>query len=204
MRDACISFHAPSFVENDVKCAALAEMKYGLARGEGKKPTLLVWPGSGIGGATIVKGRLHPGSSAFSSEFGHMKIAYGKNARKCGCGKKGCFEAYCGGKGIEKAYFAAFGKRKSAKEIFSSASSADNSYAKDAAHLFGLGLAKIANKLKPSLFVVGGSLSKAYLGKCRQAVLASFAARASPEARKARMLKSRLAHAVLLGANLIQ
>lgn len=197
-------------VENDVKCAALAEIKYGLANTGGKRGAqksknnlaLLVWSGSGIGGAIVQNGKLLRGANNSAGEFGHMKIAFGKDARKCGCGSSGCFEAYCGGFGAEKAYFAKFGQRKSAKEIFVSNLPADIKFAKEAAHLFGIGLASVANALNPGLIILGGSLSKSYLGKYRQTVLSSFKSNAKPPAQNAKLVKSRLGHAVLLGASL--
>lgn len=194
-------FHTQVFIENDVKCAALAEMKYGAAKN--KTNTILAWPGSGIGGAILTDGKLLRGAHNCAGEFGHMKIEFGKGARKCGCGKRGCFETYCGGRGVEKAYFAATGKRKSAKEIFSSANNADIAFANDAAHLFGVGLAKIANKLKPELIIVGGSLSNAYLGRYKKIALASFKSNTKPPADSAKIMKSHLENAVLLGAALI-
>ncbi len=189
------------FVENDVKCAALAEIKYGLAKG--KSSAILAWPGSGIGGALIIDGRIISGASHSAGEFGHMKINSGINARKCGCGARGCFEAYAGGRGIEKAYAAKFKIKKSAKEIFTSNNKKDSTFAKDAAYLFGVGLASLANALNPEIIIVGGSLSHAYLGKYKKTVLSSFAENAIPPAVRTKIVKSRLSNAALLGAGMM-
>lgn len=189
------------FIENDVKCAALAESEFGKARGASL--ALLVWPGSGIGGAIISNGKIIRGAHNSAGEFGHVKIDFSKNARKCGCGARGCFEAYCGGRGIENAYFEKFKKRKSAKEIFSSSKSSDVKFAKSAAHLFGFSLASLANAFNPDIIIVGGSLSNAYLGRYKKAVLSSFKQNAKPPAGKGKIVKSALPNAVLLGAGLL-
>lgn len=194
-------FSCPALFENDVKCAALAEAKYGGAKG--KNLAVLVYPGSGIGGALISDGKVIRGAKNACGEFGHMKIDFSANARKCGCGARGCFEAYSGGRGIEKAYFAKYGMKKSAKEIFTSKSNSDIAFAKNASYLFGLGLANISNALNPDAIILGGSLSNAYFGKYRRETLLSFKKNSILPSRGAKIILSRLPNPPLLGAALL-
>ncbi len=50
--------------------------------------------GTGIGGAVAYEGRLLTGSHGGAGEVGHMIIKRG--GRRCGCGRRGCLEAYLG------------------------------------------------------------------------------------------------------------
>ena len=80
----------PCFVDNDANVAALGEAWVGA--GAGEKVVLMLTLGTGIGGGCIVDGRVYRGKSNRVSEFGHISVdAHGK---KCGCGNRGCIEAY--------------------------------------------------------------------------------------------------------------
>ncbi len=52
---------------------------------------LAVFIGTGIGGGIIINGKIYRGINFVAGEIGHMLVQ--KNGPKCGCGKKGCFEA---------------------------------------------------------------------------------------------------------------
>jgi glucokinase len=83
-------FSFPVLVENDVNLAALGIQKFEI-KDDKSKNILVVFVGTGIGGALILDGKLYRGSSYFAGEIGHFTVQ--KNGPKCGCGKKGCFEA---------------------------------------------------------------------------------------------------------------
>ena len=78
------------YAENDATVAALAEAKAGSMKGcdVGVMYTL----GTGVGGGIIIGGKIFPGFYPGGAEVGHQIIEV--NGRECGCGKKGCFEAY--------------------------------------------------------------------------------------------------------------
>ena len=46
----------------------------------------------------ILNGRIYRGARGIAGEFGHIKVKPG--GRLCGCGEKGCLEAYAGGHNI--------------------------------------------------------------------------------------------------------
>jgi glucokinase len=79
----------PILMENDVNLGALGIKNFGV----GKKSTnmLAVFVGTGIGGGIIIDGKIYRGHNFVAGEIGHMLVQ--KNGPKCGCGKKGCFEA---------------------------------------------------------------------------------------------------------------
>lgn len=79
----------PILIENDVNLAALGIKNFEL-KGKGRN-VLVVFVGTGVGGALIFDDKLYRGSDFFAGEIGHMVVE--KNGPKCGCGNKGCLEA---------------------------------------------------------------------------------------------------------------
>lgn len=90
LKDALKDFDIPFSLSNDANCAALAEQKFGIAKGY--KNVILLTLGTGVGGGIVIDNNLFEGTSGQGAELGHMVIRL--NGRKCGCGRKGCFEAY--------------------------------------------------------------------------------------------------------------
>jgi glucokinase len=83
---------------NDVGAITYGEYRFGAGRGS--EHILAIYAGTGIGGGLIAGGRLHTGASGIASEIGHTKVVVGPDARLCGCGQRGCIEAYAGGKNL--------------------------------------------------------------------------------------------------------
>jgi len=83
----------PVFLENDANAAALAEWRFGAGRGYSHLVYLTM--STGVGGGLILGGRIHRGAMAGAGEIGHMLVEW--NGERCGCGLRGCLEAYIGG-----------------------------------------------------------------------------------------------------------
>jgi glucokinase len=83
----------PVRVVNDLSAAAWGERCAGASRGEDE--VLTVFVGSGVGSAIIANGQLLRGATGVAAELGHIKVIPG--GRLCGCGERGCLEAYAGG-----------------------------------------------------------------------------------------------------------
>jgi glucokinase len=81
---------------NDAHVAALGEHAFGAAHGMNN--FIIITMGHGIGSCIFSNGDVHLGANGFAGEVGHTCAVY--QGRTCGCGKKGCLEAYCGAKGI--------------------------------------------------------------------------------------------------------
>ncbi|MFE9493235.1 ROK family protein [Streptomyces collinus] len=87
VREAGIT--GPAFAGNDVNLAALAEHRHG--SGRGARDLLCVASGHrGVGGALVLDGRLHTGSSGLALEVGHLPVNPG--GRPCHCGSRGCLD----------------------------------------------------------------------------------------------------------------
>jgi predicted NBD/HSP70 family sugar kinase len=79
----------PAFAANDVNLAALAEHRHGAGRGA--RHLLCVATGHrGVGGALVLDGRLHTGSSGLALEVGHLTV--NPEGRPCHCGSRGCLD----------------------------------------------------------------------------------------------------------------
>ena len=158
-------------IGNDANVAALGEMWLGA--GKGRKNIIMVTLGTGVGGGIIIDGKPLVGAHGAGGEIGHLCVNY-EETDHCGCGNTGCLEQYASATGIVR-----LAKRKleqetrntilnrndlSAKSVFD-AVKADDSVAKEIAESFGnyLGraLANLAAVIDPSIFVIGGGVSKA-------------------------------------------
>jgi glucokinase-like ROK family protein len=86
-------FNRPVFIENDAKAAALAEYRFGLAKG--KKDVLVILLDWGIGLGLLLDGKLYRGTSGFAGEFSHIPMV--EDGLLCRCGKNGCLETIASG-----------------------------------------------------------------------------------------------------------
>ncbi|MFD9720863.1 ROK family protein [Streptomyces sp. NPDC059076] len=79
----------PAFTANDINLTALAEHRHGAGRGA--HHLLCVATGHrGAGGALVLDGRLHTGSSGLALEVGHLIV--NPEGRPCHCGSRGCLD----------------------------------------------------------------------------------------------------------------
>ena len=89
----------PVALTNDANAAAIGERTYGVARG--MKNYIVITLGTGVGSGIVINGQLVYGSDGFAGELGHV-IMNRVNGRPCGCGRKGCLEAYCSATGVAR------------------------------------------------------------------------------------------------------
>ena len=89
----------PVALTNDANAAAIGEMIYGVARG--MKNFIVITLGTGVGSGIVINGQLVYGCDGFAGELGHV-IMRRENGRLCGCGRKGCLEAYCSATGVAR------------------------------------------------------------------------------------------------------
>ena len=94
-------FHLPVLVTNDANAAALGEMLFGAA-GD-LKNFLMITLGTGLGSGLVVNGDIIYGHDGFAGELGHVLVY--DNGRQCGCGKRGCLEAYVSATGIKRTVY---------------------------------------------------------------------------------------------------
>lgn len=81
----------PCVMENDANAAAWGEFVSGA--GSDSNEMIFFTLGTGIGGGVVCNGQLVHGYKDVAAELGHL-IIYPDSDRLCGCGQKGCAEAY--------------------------------------------------------------------------------------------------------------
>jgi len=168
------NFKFPIYVDNDANAMALAEFKFGAAKGY--KDALCLTLGTGIGGGIILDSRLFHGSNFAGAEFGHMTICY--NGRRCNCGGIGCLEMYASAPAmVKEAKRLLHRNRKSiihrlvqgdlnklTTEIIFDAERKGDVLASDVANqacgYLGAGIASAVNLLNPQVVVIGGGVSE--------------------------------------------
>jgi glucokinase len=172
-------FGKPVAVGNDVEVAALGESLYGAGKSYSNFVCLFV--GTGIGSGIVQNGRMYTGLSGTAGEVGHMTIA--ADGRICGCGSRGCLEAYASRTAITKAIMSeihhgrdsvlATDAEKQLKEgdvvirsgiIANAIQQKDDltiEVVKDAANYLGYGLASVINFYNPEAIVLGGGVIEA-------------------------------------------
>lgn len=83
-------------VANNSHVVALGEHAFGCAHG--MRDFIIITLGSGLGSCIYTDGGVKLGSDGYAGEIGHTCVEH--NGRLCGCGNKGCLEAYTATKGI--------------------------------------------------------------------------------------------------------
>lgn len=161
----------PVELQNDANAAVLGERWFSPASKEVKNMCLLTL-GTGIGGGVICDGRLLVGADNAATELGHLKVEYVDPA-PCGCGHKGCVEAYVGSGGIARIagkVLASWASSKLRAENPTTKQIAEAADAGDAAarevfrqvgHYLGRGIAHLIETFNPEKVVLAGGASAA-------------------------------------------
>lgn len=176
----------PTFIDNDANVAALAEHRFGAARGARNAVMLTI--GTGIGGGLVLDGRLYRGSTGAAAELGHIVIDQAGPPCQGSCPNRGCVEALASGTAIghegtlaaEAHPDSALGRRLRGGEGIDGRAVTEAALAGDgiavevlatAGRRLGVALASIANVFEPDVIVIGGGAAAAgelLLGPARE------------------------------------
>ena len=165
----------PVIVRNDVRVGGYGEFRLGA--GKGYKNILAAFVGTGIGGCLVCDGKVVEGSTGNAGEVGHITIKAG--GPKCGCGRRGCMEAYSSrsaiagriAKAVRKGHSTVLAgkvEKKSARlksgDLAEAVAAQDPVAMKEvhrAAHYLGIGLGSLVNVFGPEIVIVGGGVTAA-------------------------------------------
>ena len=169
-------YGVPVKLQNDANAGAVAEWKFGAAKGF--KNAIFLTFGTGLGAGLILDGKLYEGTNGNAGEIGHIRLD------KCGplgYGKEGSFEGFCSGGGIARLGYAmakdsaAAGRCPlyykdgmnqadvTAKSIADAAYKGDEcaiSVYKICGKKLGQGLSVIIDILNPEVIVIGGIFTR--------------------------------------------
>ncbi len=158
----------PVYLVNDCNAAVLGEKFFGM--GKDLENIVYVTLSTGIGGGAIVNNNLLLGKDGNATEIGHTTIDE-RGRLKCGCGKRGHWEAYCSGKNLmhflelwfrENRGVPVPAKYKSVEKLFLLARSGDKislEFLNEVGRLNAIGIANIINVFDPELITLGGALA---------------------------------------------
>lgn len=177
----------PVAIHNDANMAAWG--CYALELGRRYPSVVCVTLGTGVGGGLILDGRLVTGATGSAGEIGHMRVEAG--GALCGCGGRGCLEAYAGKSGIMRIAAGVLGSgsyprsrlngcgdRLQPRHIASSARRGDPAARETwtrVGRALGAGLINIIYLFNPDAVVFTGGVSKAaplFMGPVRRALRA--------------------------------
>lgn len=180
VRDA---FDAPVFAATDVRMAALAEARWGAARGVQHFAWATV--GTGYGGYLFLDGKLYDGAHRFAGPFGHSTWDE-VNGEMCGCGRRGCVETFVAGPAIARAGHTAAqnGQSPILQEIFAirpvttgdvfsaeiAGDAAAHAILENVIRLIAINLGSLVNTLDLEMIVMGGGVVHAcpdFIGRIR-------------------------------------
>ncbi len=166
----------PVKIDNDGNVGLLGEYAYGA--GHGAKHMVGLFVGTGIGGGVIINGNLLHGFNENAGELGHMIMD--PNGPLCGCGNRGCLEAFASRTAIEKyirieeingresSIFELLPKRKEkirSSSLFKSYSENDpvvREALDRSSHYIGLATGSLLNIFNPEVVVLGGGIVEAF------------------------------------------
>lgn len=160
----------PVLLGNDANLAALAEARCGAGRGAEHLVYLTV--STGIGSGFVVHGHLLLGKHGAAAEAGHMALSL--DGPLCGCGNRGCLEAYASGTGLvnrareamasgRTSELAGRGADLDARDIETAALHGDGlagELIEQAGTALGLGVRNLLHLLNPEVVVIGGGVAR--------------------------------------------
>ena len=177
----------PVKVDNDANAAALAETRWGSARGY--RNAFYATIGTGIGTGIVFDGKIYHGRTGSAGEGGHVSIDY--QGPICRCGKPGCIEILASGTAIAQRarQELAAGARSSmlelaggdlaavTGEIVGKASESGDPLAakilRETAEMLALWLSNIIDLFDPEVIVIGGgaaALYRPFFGKLHERI----------------------------------
>ena len=158
----------PVKIVNDASSAALGEAKFG--SGKNYQNIVMITLGTGVGGGIIINGKLYDGLGGTGAQLGHSVIRY--NGRPCGCGRRGCLEAYASATAlinqakIQKEKYPESGLNKvkeiDAKTVFDLARENDKlakKIVKEYMTFLSEGLLNLCNEFRPDIILLSGGVA---------------------------------------------
>jgi len=170
------TFNKPTVFQNDANAAAYGEFWVG--SGREAKSMVLFTLGTGVGGGIIIDDVIIEGEHSHGGELGHVRIVEPDRGRRCGCGARGCIEAYASATNVVRRarddmaayrgetqlrqFFTANNEEFTAKDVFDLAIGGDELAMKvidDTAYYLALGACAVIGAVDPEMIVFGGGMA---------------------------------------------
>lgn len=154
-----LGVRVPVLVDNDANLAALAETRFGVARGLSTVVHVRLDHGVGLG--LLVEGRLVHGRRGAAGELGHVIDV--EDGPECPCGLRGCLDATIGSAALQARLATTHG-HLALRDIVGRALAGDAACTRvvgDAGERLGRALATVVTVIDPDIVVVDGELAQA-------------------------------------------
>ena len=170
------AFDKPTVYQNDANAAAYGEFWVG--SGQDAKSMVLFTLGTGVGGGIILGDVIVEGEHSHGGELGHLRIDMPDRGRLCGCGARGCLEAYASATNVVnraredmaawrgpttlRRFYTANDDEFTAKDVFDLARAGDDLAMKvvdDTAYYLALGACAVIAAVDPEMIVFGGGMA---------------------------------------------
>ena len=145
----------PAFLINDARAFGLAELRLGAARGASSMVGLTL--GTGVGCVIAIGGHVYQGHDGTGGEGGHQTID--PDGPLCGCGNRGCVEAFARADRIAEACGTATAEEAVARAREGDARAREG--LAQAGRYLGIGIANLVVVVTPDVVVIGGGVSAA-------------------------------------------
>lgn len=148
----------PVLVENEANLGALAESRFGAARGY--QDAVYVSVGAGTGAGIVLSGHLHRGFGGTAGEIGHVQVD--PQGRICRCGSRGCLDTVVGYPAVVEPLTVSHGQL-TLRDVVQRALDGDpgcRQVVADAGAVIGGVVAGMAMVVNPQCVVVGGELAE--------------------------------------------
>ena len=145
----------PAFLVNDARAFGLAELRLGAGRGASSMVGLTL--GTGVGGVLAIDGRVLEGHDGTAGEVGHQTID--PDGPWCGCGNRGCLEAFARADQIAHAC----GTATAEAAVVAARDGDERAIAglRDIGRYLGIGIANMITVVSPDRVVLGGGVAAA-------------------------------------------
>jgi glucokinase len=158
-----------TYVHNDATAGAIGERFFG----DGGDDLVYLTLSTGVGAGAVVDGHVLSGWDGNAAEVGHVTLDPSDDARACGCGGTGHWEAYCGGANVpgyardlhdgEATGLALDDPDLDAAAVFDAAAAGD-AFATRVIDRIGrwnaLGVATVVHAYAPRVVAVGGGIAR--------------------------------------------
>lgn len=145
----------PTHLVNDARAFGLAELRLGAGRNASSMVGLTL--GTGVGGVIAIDGRVHQGHDGTGGELGHQTIE--PDGPWCGCGNRGCLEAFVRADQIAAACGTATVDEAVARARAGDARAVDG--IAQVGRYLGIGIANMIVVINPDRVVIGGGVAAA-------------------------------------------
>lgn len=163
----------PVLIANDADCFALAEARFGVAKGHLNVFGVIL--GTGVGGGYVLDGSIVAGLGGITGEWGHGPVVLPPPFMlcepdacavvplfNCGCGQTGCLDTIAGARALERLHVWAGGNSGSSRDILSAWEAGDVQAVRTMSvylSYVGAALAHVINITGSTIVPAGGGLA---------------------------------------------